>query len=333
MRRIFLFVLLILIVARAPALALERHIHASAGATSAQQLPIFVAKDFGLFEKYGLDVQLLVITGGSTLLQALVGRSIHSANVAAMAPVRAIASGADLAITATFLNKNLYSFIARKEIRTPAELKGKKIGIANFGGANQFSVLTALKAWDMSPDSVQLVPSGNNLSRLVAMEGGRIDATVIPNSSVGMATKRGMTVFANIAELVKEFPDRTIIMERLYLQKERDNAKRFLRAISEATQRLRAESELREKVVAILMKRMRVDRKVAEESYDAYHSVFSYPPRTGRRGLQNVLEIVQKESAHPKADLALNRFLDESAMDELDQEGFFKKLAAEKLRK
>ena len=71
--------------------ALERHIHASAGATSAQQLPIFVAKDLGLFDKHGLDVDLLVITGGSTLLQALVGRSIHSANVAAMAPVRAIA--------------------------------------------------------------------------------------------------------------------------------------------------------------------------------------------------------------------------------------------------
>ena len=67
------------------------------------------------------------------------------------------------------------------------------------------------------------------------MEGGRLDATVIPISSVGMATKRGMIVLANIAESVKEFPDRTIIMERSYLKKERDNAKRFLRAISEAT--------------------------------------------------------------------------------------------------
>jgi ABC-type nitrate/sulfonate/bicarbonate transport system substrate-binding protein len=274
-----------------------------------------------------------VITGGSTLLQALVGRSIHSANVAAMAPARAIASGADLAISATFLNKNLYSFIVRKEIRIPSDLRGKKVGIANFGGANQFSVLTALKAWDLSPDSVQLVPSGNNLSRLVAMEGGRIDATVIPNSSVGLATKRGMTVLANIAEIVKEFPDRTVIMERSYLQKERDNTKRFLRALSEATYRVKSEPQLREKVIAILMHRVRVDRKVAEEGYDAYHNVFSYPPRTGRRGLQDVLEIVQKESSRPKAEFALNRFLDESILDELEQEGFFTKLAADKTRK
>ena len=275
----------------------------------------------------------MVITGGSTLLQALVGRSIHSANVAAMAPVRAIASGADLTITATFLNKNLYSFIARKEIHNPADLRGKKIGIANFGGANQFSVLTALKTWDMSPESIQLVPSGNNMSRLIAMESGRLDATVSPNSSVGMATKRGMIVLANIAEIVKEFPDRTIIMERSYLKKERDNARRFLRAISEATYRIRAEPELRERIVAVLMKRLRVERKVAEESYGAYHNVFSYPPRTGRRGLQDVLEIVQKEVGHPKAEFVLNRFLDESVMDELEQEDFFKRLASEKPRK
>lgn len=333
MRKFSLLILLFSVFAIQPSLAAERHLHASAGATSAQQLPMFVAKDLGLFEKYGVDVDLLVITGGSTLLQALVGRSIHSANVAAMAPVRAIASGADLAITATFLNKNLYSFIARKEIRSPADLKGKKIGIANFGGANQFSVLTALKAWNMPPDSVQLVPSGNNMTRLAAMDAGRIDATVIPNSSAGLAAAKGLTVLANIAEIVNEFPDRTIIMERSYIQKERESAKNFIRAVSEATYRLKAEPELREKVIALLMKRLRIERKVAEEAYDSYHNVFSFPPRTGRRGLQDVLDIVQAEPGRPKTDFALNRFLDESIMDELEQEGFFKRLAAEKTRK
>jgi ABC-type nitrate/sulfonate/bicarbonate transport system substrate-binding protein len=328
-----LILLLVILTAQPNLAAAERHLHASAGATSAQQLPIFVAKDLGLFDNYGIDVELLVVTGGSTLLQALVGRSIHSANVAAMAPVRAIASGADIAITATFLNKNLYSFIARKEIRTPADLKGRKIGIANFGGANQFSVLTALKAWNMPADSVQLVPSGNNMSRLAAIDAGRLDATVIPNSSAALASAKGMTVLANVAEIVNEFPDRTIIMERSYLHKERESAKNFIRAISEASYRLKVEPELRDKVVALLIKRLRIERKTAEEAYDSYHNVFSFPPRTGRRGLQDVLEIVQAEPGRTKTDYALGRFLDESIMDELEQEGFFKRLAASKTRK
>jgi hypothetical protein len=97
------------------------------------------------------------------------------------------------------------------------------------------------------------------------VDGGRLDATVIPNSSARLAAAKGMTVLANIAE----------------------------------------------------------------RAYDSYYDVFSFPPRTGRKGLQDVLEIIQAESAgRPKTGFALNRFLDESIMDELEQEGFFKKLSA-----
>jgi hypothetical protein len=122
-------------------------------------------------------------------------------------------------------------------------------------------------------------------------------------------------------------------MERSYLHKERESAKNFIRAISEASYRLKVEPELRDKVVALLIKRLRIERKTAEEAYDSYHNVFSFPPRTGRRGLQDVLEIVQAEPGRTKTDYALGRFLDESIMDELEQEGFFKRLAASKTRK
>jgi len=87
----------------ATASALERHIHAGAGGTSPQELPLLVAKDLGIFEKYGLDVDLVVIGGGSRLMQALIGRSVDSANVAAMAPIRANLSGANVVITGAFL--------------------------------------------------------------------------------------------------------------------------------------------------------------------------------------------------------------------------------------
>src|ERR1043166_219112 len=135
-------------------LALERHIHAGAGGSSPQELPLFVAKDLGIFEKYGLDVDLVVIGGGSRLMQAVLGRSLDSANVAAMAPVRANLSGANVVIAGAFLNKNLYKFVTRKEIRKPSDLRGKKLGVVNFGGANEFSILMALKSWGVPPDSV-----------------------------------------------------------------------------------------------------------------------------------------------------------------------------------
>ena len=146
--------------------ALERHIHAPAGGSSAQQLPLIVAKDLGLFEKYGLDVDLFEIRGGSLLMQALIGQSVNSADVGAQAPIRAILSGANVVITGGLFNKTLYKFVTRKEVRKPSDLRGKKIGSVNFGGANKFNILMALKAWRMPPDSVKLLPSGGSLARL-----------------------------------------------------------------------------------------------------------------------------------------------------------------------
>ena len=98
MRALFSLLLTILLAVHifpSTTLALERHIHARAGGSSAQQLPLIVAKDLGLFEKYGLDVDLLEIRGGSLLMQALIGQSVNSADVGAQAPIRAILSGAN----------------------------------------------------------------------------------------------------------------------------------------------------------------------------------------------------------------------------------------------
>jgi NitT/TauT family transport system substrate-binding protein len=312
------------------AAALERHVHAGAGGSSPQELPLLVAKDLGLFEKYGLDVDLVVISGGARLMQALVGRSLDSANVAAMAPIRANLSGANVVITGAFLNKNLYKFITRKDIRKPADLRGKKLGVVNFGGANEFSILMALKAWGMTPDAVKIVPAGDSMTRLAALEvSGGIDGTVVPYSNAVIAAQRGLNILGDLGEIVKEFPDRAFITERSFLEKKRDNAKRFFQGVSEALYRLHYQPQLKEKIVAITAKRLRLSAKLAEEAYDGYYNVFTFPPRVGRRGVQDVVEIIQRESGRAKIDADLSRFVDESILDELDREGFFKRLEAE----
>ena len=307
--------------------ALERHIHARAGGSSAQQLPLIVAKDLGLFEKYGLNLDLLEIRGGSLLMQALIGQSVNSADVGAQAPIRAILSGANVVITGGLLNKTLYKFVTRKEIRKPSDLRGKKVGIVNFGGANEFNILMALKAWGMPPDSVKLLPSGGSLARLAAMEvEGGLDATIIPYGEAAAAAKKGFNVLADLSELMEESPEKVFIADRLFIAKKRDNAKRFFRAVSESIHILRSQPELKGKVVPIIVKWLRIPTKLAEEAYDIHHKIFAFPPRVGRRGLQDVLEIIQREPRSAKDDLRLSRFVDEGILDELEKEGFFKNL-------
>jgi ABC-type nitrate/sulfonate/bicarbonate transport system substrate-binding protein len=306
----------------------ERFYNGGAGGTGVRELPLYVAKDLGIFDKYGLDVELIATNGGSPLVQALVGGSIQSASVAAMAPIRAMRSGANLAIVAGFLNKNMYSFVTRQQIQKPSDLRGKTIGIASFGAANEFSVLMVLKAFGIGPNEVNLRVAGGSLARLAGIEHGAIDATVVPHSNNVVAVAKGMRIFADLAKVVKEFPDGTVVMKRNLDQRERASARQFLKALSEAVYRLKTEPQLREKIVANIQKRMRVNSKYAEEVYEEYKDVFSYPPRVGREGLRDVLEIISRQTDQSPAELKIDRYVDESIMDDLAAEGFFKQLEA-----
>ena len=80
--------------------------------------------------------------------------------------------------------------------------------------------------------------------------------------------------------------------------------------------------------MSILGKRLGVkDPKVIEENYNTYGRIFAFPPRVGRKGLEGVIEQIQPQTRGAKADFELGRFLDESIIDDLEREGFFKQIA------
>jgi NitT/TauT family transport system substrate-binding protein len=322
---IFLF-LLSLFAGAAPARAQVTHIHSGAG-VSATQLPFWTAKHFGFYAKYGLNVELIAISSGARGMQALVGGSTHSANMAAMSPIRTVLAGGEVAIVAGHLNKSLFKLVAQREIRKPTDLIGKRIGLANFGGSTEFGVLMALKELKIPRDRVNLLPSGGSGARFAALEARGLDATLLPYGESMVAEKKGFTILADLPELVKEFPDRLIIMRRASLEKDRAHAKRFLQATIEGLSEIK-NSNSRERIVTILAKELRVDRKQAEENYEEYHDAFSFPPRVGRDGLGSVVELMQQETGKTRAELEVSRFIDESLLDELEKEGFFKRLSA-----
>lgn len=119
-------------------------------------------------------------------------------------------------------------------------------------------------------------------------------------------------------------------VRRSYLQKEQDNVKRFLQGLSESVLIIRHD---RDRTVRSLMKNLKINRTLAEESYEPVRNAFSYPPRVGRKGVQGVLDIIQQQADRPKTEFAMSRFVDESILDELDKTGFFKQLESKYSRK
>ena len=317
--------LIFLLVFSPAALAAEERYLIAYGGFAGFQSPIWAAKDLGLLARYGLDAETVMVPGSTREIQALVGGSVQFAQVDAVTTVNAINQGADLVMISGSLNTFPFSFVAQKEIRRPEDLAGKKIGILGFGGANELAVVLALKEWNVPRQSVTIIQSGSASTRLVALTARALDATVLAYPEIGEAVRLGMNVLAHMRDMkTAAFPMNVIVVRRPFLEKNRDVVKRFQQAYAEATHLLLTS---REKAIAVLAQRMQQKNpKAVEETYQYVAPSFSFPTRVSPQGLRNTLDMVAQKNPGAKPEAGLGKFLDESTLDELEKEGFFKKI-------
>lgn len=118
---------------------------ASYAGTTGYHLPIWVQKQENFDKKYGLDMELLLIGGGSRVIQALLGGDLQLTHSGASTVVRAGIAGADLVIAATAVNQITWKIVTRKDIKAPADFLGKKLAITSRGGSSELGLQLAFK--------------------------------------------------------------------------------------------------------------------------------------------------------------------------------------------
>jgi len=290
------------------------------------QAPAWAAKDLGLFSKYGLNIELVMIPGSARGAQALLGGSTHFGQIDGTALIAAINQGADLVLISASLNKFPFSLVAQKNITKPADLIGKKVGIVAFGGAHEVSMVLALKEWNIPRQSVTLLASGTASNRLVALSSGGLDATLLAPPEAGEASRMGLPTLAHMNDLkAAAFPMNVIATRRSFLEKNRDVVKRFLQAYSEATYQFMTNKE---KALAIYNQRMKQKNPaVVEETYQYFASTFSFPPRVSHDGIRVAIEMIAQRTPGTKLETNIDRYVDERLLDELEREGLFKKIS------
>ncbi len=287
------------------------------------QGPIWATMDLGLFEKHGLKAEMVLIAGSARGMAALVSGSSHFAQGSASAPIPLRLRGGDIVIIAAALNRFPFSVVAQREIRKPSDLVGKRIGILNFGGSNDLAVTLALKEWNIPRQAVTIFASGGAPERLAALSTKAIDATVLSPPETVAAGRMGMNILAHLSDLKAAFPQTVVTVRRPFLEKNRETVKRFVRAYSEAIHQFKTDKT---KAVAVYAKRLKQqDSKLVGDTYDYFAPKFSFPPRLERDGIRNALALVTPPP-EAKGEVNLEQFIDESVIDELEREGFFKKL-------
>src|SRR5262245_1304946 len=317
-------IIALLLLFRASAIAEEANLVAFAG-FAGFQAPVWASKDLGMMAKYGFNGELILVSGSVRQIQALQGGSIQFAQVDAATAVNAINQGADLVMISGSLNSFPYSFMAQKEIRRPEDLVGKKIGVLAIGGAVDTATILALKAWNVPRQSVTIFAAGDSMSRIAALSAKAIDATALSHPDINEALRIGMHSIADMSEMKEaSFPMNVMAARRSFVEKNRDAVKRFQQAYAEGVLQFMTSKE---KGLAVLTKRLKLKNpKAIEETYQYFAKRFSFPTRISTLGLRNALELTQQRNRTTKVDMNISKYVDESTVDELEREGFFKRL-------
>lgn len=289
------------------------------------QSAVWVAKDLKIFDKHGLDVEVIMITGSARSVAALLGGSTQFATGSATGPLAAAAKGSDIRILAASYNKFPYAFVVKPDIRTAKELRGKKVNILNFGGSNDLALQLALKEWGMKLNDVQVIVGGDAPTRLGSLMAGRTDATILSPPHLTIALKAGYRVLADMGDMSANFLQSTLNVKGSFIKENRDVVKRFLRSYAEAIYNIKTQ---RDRILKIFARRMRIeDPETVRTTYEYFAPRFSFPPRLSLEGVRDTLSFYAEQNNDFK-NRRPEEFVDLSLMDELEKEGFFKKLGS-----
>ena len=284
---------------------------------------IWVAKDEGLFKKYGLDVEPIFLRGGQLAIQALAGGDPPLMSIGQV--VQAGLAGFDLALIAgveTYYDSTVF---ARPEITRLEQLKGKRLGISGYGAATHFAAIILAQHLKLDPDKdIILVPGGPDAERVAAMSAGKIDAAIFNSSTIPIAKRMGLIELVKIPDLKVEVQGNGMATTRSYIKSNRDVVKSALKGYIEGIHLIFSNKAAAQKVFARYMRTN--DPDVLESSYHAYITTTPRKPYPTLKGLQFLLDRLAPQM--PQAKTAKpEQFVDMSFLQELEKEGFFNELA------
>jgi len=284
-------------------------------ALTASNGPVWVAADQGLFEKYGLDVQIVHGRGASPI-QALAGGTVELGHFAGASVIQANLSGSDLVFVAAQTNYVVLSIWTRKDspIKNLADLAGKSIGVSAPGSATHTTTRAALRKAGVADKDMKFVHHGALPEIFVSLDKGLVDA------GVASAPRPAFRELVDLATQRIPFLQGAIIVNRGYLQRERPVVVNFLKAFVEAMKLVREKPEA---VTASLMKHLRIPLEIARSAYRSFVNVWEEVPYVKTEAVQAILDFLPKEQVK---DLTPEKYIDNSLIRELDTTGFVKNL-------
>jgi NitT/TauT family transport system substrate-binding protein len=302
-----------------PTLAQLTKISVGYSAISGDALPAWVAKDAGIFERNGLDVQPVFFTGGTTAVMALVSADTPIAQLAGPAVVNSVMAGSDSVLIAGGVTSLNYYLQSRADIKTPEQLKGGSVAISRFGSASDFIARYALTKIGLIPGKdVTIVQIGSTTARVDAVIAGRVQATVVNPPASIIAQKRGLNTLADLPKLGLVYQHTAAATTKKYIREHRDIVRRYVKSQIEAVHRIYTDKEASIRALARFIGRT-VERDVLEKTWENLLNEAVLPRKQypSIEGLKTILASEPKAKSNNPED-----YFDASFVRELDQSGY-----------
>jgi NitT/TauT family transport system substrate-binding protein len=269
--------------------------------------PLYLGNDAGIFEKQGLNLEMVFIPGGSLSLQALIGRSLDLLLTGGPPVVNAYLQGAKIKIIGGVTNLLPYTFVVATGLKTSEQVRGKKIGISRFGSNTDYVVRLALEQLGLSAAQVQIIQVGGSQARLVALKSGAIQATVLSPEEAMVAQKMGFSVLLDFIEKGIEFPHVNVVARDDYLETQPQTVRAFMRSYLES---IRYYKTHRGEAVKKIMELSKLpERQMAETVYDGSLRATPDDGKPTVKGMEVVLDSLAKENPKAKS-LTVQQLLD-----------------------
>jgi NitT/TauT family transport system substrate-binding protein len=287
----------------------------------------YIAKDAKLFEKNGLDVELVLLRGSGQTSQAMVAGSLFASSVALPAVMLANLNGADLANVAHGIAVQGSKLMVKPEIRKVEDLRGKKIGISSLGSAGDLLFGYVLRKYGIDTNrDVFWLAVGNTGERLQALLNGAVDAADLTYPADAQAERRG---FRPLLDARKEivYPTASVVTRRKTIREERDTVMRVVRSYVEGIAFFKQNKDFSQKVLAKYFRTN--DPEYLDGAYAIFRDDFISVPYPITKGLEAVYEIAAARRPEIRSHKA-EEFVDTSFVAELEKSGFIKKLYEQK---
>ncbi len=287
--------------------------------------PMFIAKEGGYYQKYGLDVNL--VFGAGTLGVAMISSGEAAMTNSSMEQALQ-ASSRDpnaLVMMGSTLNRGMFALMAPDKTGSPKELKGKRVAVSQIGDAPYNYSVALLAKFGIKPRDVQWVPVGTDANaRAVALTTGRAEATLLTAPAYFALEKQGYKTIANMADYADIYASTVYLFTRKTVTANPKLPEAILKAQTEAIKRFYDDKAFAVKAYLAYDKQNSAD---VERIYDmiAKSNQIERVPYVMAAAIKSIMDQANAEAATQLKDFDPHKVVDNTLVDRLVKEGFFEK--------